>query len=205
MFGTLRTFTRSLIRPTQSFNSSPVSLSLNSSFNQSPLINQFVRHATKKAGGTVKNSPGSAGKHLGLKCGGGELVKRGRILMRQRGTKAHAGMNVRMGKDHTLTAATDGHVHFTYVLRTDRSRRRWRKFMNVIDPKQNQTKESIDEHFKQIAEDYYTVLRLRNAGIKVPTSRSIYESTKRSQEAQDKAQRFMSLAQKKDEVQQESQ
>lgn len=195
MFGRFTSLTRTIARPVYSFKSSPVSLSLNASLNHSPLFNQFIRHATKKAGGTVTNSPGSRGKHLGPKCGGGEFVKRGRILMRQRGTQAHPGVNVRMGRDHTLTAAVDGHVHYTYVLRVERSRKRWRKFLNVIDPKQNQTKESINEHFKQIAEDYYTVLRLRKAGIRIPTSRSVYLSNKESQKEKEKQQKLLSLAQ----------
>eukprot|EP01135_Chromosphaera_perkinsii_P002103 Nk52_evm37s217 gene=Nk52_evmTU37s217 len=73
----------------------------------------FVRWATKKAGGATKNSQHSVGKRLGVKKFEGELVKRGDILMRQRGTVKHPGINVMCGRDQTLHATCDGHVRFT--------------------------------------------------------------------------------------------
>lgn len=68
--------------------------------------------AHKKAGGSSRNGRDSAGRRLGLKMYGGEIVLAGNILARQRGTKWHAGRNVGMGKDHTLFALTDGKVQF---------------------------------------------------------------------------------------------
>ena len=68
--------------------------------------------AHKKAGGSSRNGRDSAGRRLGLKQFGGEIVIAGNIIARQRGTKWHAGANVGMGKDHTLFALTDGRVEF---------------------------------------------------------------------------------------------
>jgi large subunit ribosomal protein L27 len=68
--------------------------------------------AHKKAGGSSRNGRDSAGRRLGLKSTGGEIVLAGNILARQRGTKWHAGRNVGTGKDHTLFALIDGKVQF---------------------------------------------------------------------------------------------
>ena len=68
--------------------------------------------AHKKAGGSSRNGRDSAGRRLGLKQYGGEIVVAGNIIARQRGTKWHAGNNVGMGKDHTLFALSDGRVEF---------------------------------------------------------------------------------------------
>lgn len=68
--------------------------------------------AHKKAGGSSRNGRDTIGKRLGVKKFGGELVSAGNILVRQRGTKWHAGENVGVGKDHTLFALTDGNVTF---------------------------------------------------------------------------------------------
>ena len=70
--------------------------------------------ATKKAGGSSRNGRDSAGRRLGVKKYGGELVKAGNIIVRQRGTKIHPGENVGIGKDHTLFATSEGIVSFTY-------------------------------------------------------------------------------------------
>ena len=64
--------------------------------------------ATKKAGGSSRNGRDSAGRRLGVKKYGGELVQPGNILVRQRGTKFYPGENVGMGKDHTLFALKEG-------------------------------------------------------------------------------------------------
>ena len=69
--------------------------------------------AHKKAGGSTRNGRDSESKRLGVKKYGGELVKSGNILIRQRGNKFHAGSNVGCGKDHTLFAKKDGHVKFS--------------------------------------------------------------------------------------------
>jgi large subunit ribosomal protein L27 len=68
--------------------------------------------ATKKGGGSTRNGRDSAGKRLGVKTFGGELVRAGNILARQRGTLFHAGENVGTGRDFTLFALVDGRVRF---------------------------------------------------------------------------------------------
>ncbi|MFO5970528.1 50S ribosomal protein L27 [Pseudomonas aeruginosa] len=68
--------------------------------------------AHKKAGGSTRNGRDSESKRLGVKLFGGQAVKAGNILVRQRGTKFHAGYGVGLGKDHTLFAKVDGVVKF---------------------------------------------------------------------------------------------
>lgn len=68
--------------------------------------------AHKKAGGSTRNGSDSESKRLGVKRFGGESVLAGNIIVRQRGTKFHAGNNVGIGKDHTLFALTEGKVKF---------------------------------------------------------------------------------------------
>lgn len=70
--------------------------------------------AHKKAGGSTRNGRDSNPKYLGVKRYGGESVLAGNIIVRQRGTKFHAGPNVRVGKDHTLFATADGTVKFEH-------------------------------------------------------------------------------------------
>ncbi len=81
--------------------------------------------ATKKAGGSSRNGRDSESKRLGVKRFGGQHVLSGNILVRQRGTKFHAGKNVGMGTDHTLFATIEGVVEFSKG-RLDRS------FVSVI-------------------------------------------------------------------------
>ena len=68
--------------------------------------------AHKKAGGSTRNGRDSIAKRLGVKRFGGESVIAGNILVRQRGTRMHAGLNVGLGKDDTLFAKADGKVVF---------------------------------------------------------------------------------------------
>ena len=68
--------------------------------------------ATKKAGGSSRNGRDSAGRRLGVKKFGGEVVVAGNIIVRQRGTKFHPGTNVGLGKDHTIFAKKNGEVAF---------------------------------------------------------------------------------------------
>ena len=68
--------------------------------------------AHKKAGGSTRNGRDSESKRLGVKKFGGENVIAGNILVRQRGTRIHPGVNVGMGSDHTLFATADGKVEF---------------------------------------------------------------------------------------------
>ena len=76
--------------------------------------------AHKKAGGSTRNGRDSESKRLGVKKYGGELVRAGNILVRQRGTKFHPGPNVGCGRDHTLFAKADGHVRFVTRGRANR-------------------------------------------------------------------------------------
>ncbi len=68
--------------------------------------------AHKKGQGSTQNNRDSAGRRLGVKKFGGEFVRAGNIIIRQRGTKVHTGENVGIGKDHTIFALVDGHVKF---------------------------------------------------------------------------------------------
>ena len=71
--------------------------------------------AQKKGGGSTRNGRDSESKRLGVKTFGGELIPAGSIIVRQRGTRFHAGVNVGMGKDHTLFALVDGKVPVSYT------------------------------------------------------------------------------------------
>jgi large subunit ribosomal protein L27 len=81
--------------------------------------------AHKKAGGSSNNGRDSAGRRLGVKKFGGELVIPGNILVRQRGTKFFAGENVGMGRDHTLFALEAGNVAFAI-------KRGGKKYISVV-------------------------------------------------------------------------
>ena len=82
--------------------------------------------AHKKAGGSSKNGRDSNSKRLGVKRFGGQFVKSGEILIRQRGTNTHPGVNVGIGKDHTLFAKSEGTVTCSY------KGPKKRKFVNVF-------------------------------------------------------------------------
>ena len=82
--------------------------------------------AHKKAGGSSRNGRDSESKRLGVKRFGGEQVLAGNIIVRQRGTRFHPGVNVGCGKDYTLFAKTDGRVQF--VTRGPNKR----KFIDII-------------------------------------------------------------------------
>jgi large subunit ribosomal protein L27 len=77
--------------------------------------------AHKKGQGSTQNNRESAGRRLGVKKFGGEFVRAGNIIIRQRGTKVHVGANVGLGKDHTIFALVDGHVKFE---RKDKDRKK---------------------------------------------------------------------------------
>jgi large subunit ribosomal protein L27 len=68
--------------------------------------------AHKKAGGSSKNGRDSESKRLGVKMYGGQVVRAGNIIVRQRGTRFHPGVNVGCGRDHTLFAKADGTIQF---------------------------------------------------------------------------------------------
>ena len=82
--------------------------------------------AHKKAGGSTRNGRDSESKRLGVKRYGGEVVSAGNILIRQRGTRVHPGLNVGCGKDHTLFAKADGRVEFQIKVAENR------QFVNII-------------------------------------------------------------------------
>lgn len=71
--------------------------------------------AHKKAGGATRNGRNSPGQRLGVKRFGGETVKAGNIIVRQRGTQYHSGTNIGVGRDYTLFALVDGQVTFKSV------------------------------------------------------------------------------------------
>jgi large subunit ribosomal protein L27 len=73
--------------------------------------------AHKKGGGSTKNGRDSQSKRLGVKRSGGEIVRAGNIIIRQRGTQIHPGTNVGVGRDHTLFALIDGKVKFEHINR----------------------------------------------------------------------------------------
>ena len=81
--------------------------------------------ATKKAGGSSRNGRDSAGRRLGVKRYGGQLVLPGNIIVRQRGTKIHPGDHVGIGKDHTIFSLVNGKVQF-------KTSKLNRKFVSVI-------------------------------------------------------------------------
>jgi len=74
--------------------------------------------AHKKGGGKSRNNRDSKSKRLGVKRSDGQAVRCGTIILRQRGTKVHAGSSVGVGKDHTLFATIDGYVKFEHVTRS---------------------------------------------------------------------------------------
>ncbi len=82
--------------------------------------------AHKKAGGSTRNGRDSESKRLGVKMFGGENAVAGNIIVRQRGTRFHAGVNTGIGKDHTIFAKTDGVV--TFNVRGANNR----KFIDII-------------------------------------------------------------------------
>lgn len=82
--------------------------------------------AHKKAGGSTRNGRDSDSKRLGVKCFGGQTIRAGNIIVRQRGTHFHPGRNVGLGRDHTLFATADGAVMF------ERKGPRQRRFVSVI-------------------------------------------------------------------------
>jgi len=82
--------------------------------------------AHKKAGGSTNNGRDSVSKRLGVKLFGGQEARAGNIIVRQRGTRFHAGENVGLGKDHTLFAKADGVVRF--VVKGPNNR----KFVSVV-------------------------------------------------------------------------
>jgi large subunit ribosomal protein L27 len=82
--------------------------------------------AHKKAGGSTRNGRDSESKRLGLKLYGGQKASAGNIIVRQRGTKFHPGVNVGCGKDHTLFATADGVVQF------QTKGPKQRKYVNVV-------------------------------------------------------------------------
>ena len=84
--------------------------------------------AHKKGAGSSRNGRDSHSKRLGVKLFGGQAAKAGNIIVRQRGTKHNPGLNVGLGKDHTLFALTDGEVEF-------KRKRDNKTYVSIIDPK----------------------------------------------------------------------
>lgn len=91
--------------------------------------------ATKKAGGTAKNLRDSQPKYLGVKKAAGSMVNTGQVIVRQRGTKIEAGVNVKAGKDHTLYAMKDGIVSFRDIRKTRFDGQKITKKEALVTPK----------------------------------------------------------------------
>lgn len=89
--------------------------------------------AHKKAGGSSRNGRDSESKRLGVKRFGGQFVQAGTIIVRQRGTRYHAGPNVGLGKDHTLFATVTGHVQFNQRGQNQRT------FVGIVPAEQEPT------------------------------------------------------------------
>ncbi len=83
--------------------------------------------AHKKAGGSTKNGRDSESKRLGVKLFGGQSAVAGNIIIRQRGTRVHAGRNVGVGRDHTLFAKKDGFIKF------EKKGPKHRQYVSVVD------------------------------------------------------------------------
>ena len=125
-----------------------------------------VRFATKVGGGSTKNKKDSAGRRLGVKKFGKEKVIPGNIIVRQRGTKFHPGLNVGMGRDHTLFSKAVGEVKFYKLFRPGR-RNRWRQYVNVI-PVGDDGKQ-LEQHYQIIDQEYLTRFKEKNKGIRRET------------------------------------
>ena len=92
--------------------------------------------AHKKAAGSTSNVRDSQGQRLGVKRYGGQLVKAGNIIVRQRGTKFHPGLNIRKGKDDTLFATISGIVSFAHKkVRNFSGKLTKRTFVNITPAK----------------------------------------------------------------------
>ncbi len=90
--------------------------------------------AHRAAGGTAKNLRDSKSKRLGVKKFGGEKVRPGMIIIRQRGTKFHPGDGVKIGRDDTIYAVKSGFVKFTRrKVKKFTGKLAWRTFVNVVD------------------------------------------------------------------------
>lgn len=100
--------------------------------------------AHKKAGGSSRNGRDSDGRRLGVKKFGDERVVSGNIIVRQRGTKFHPGVNVGMGKDHTLFAKAEGHVRFVT--------KEGRAFVSVVPATKAMTAPTADDAALMAAE-----------------------------------------------------
>ena len=117
---------------------------------------QGLRFATKKAGGSTKNGRDSPGQRLGLKKFGGEVVKPGNIIIRQRGHKYHHGENTKMGRDHTIYAVADGWVKFTF----NKEKKREVVSVTMVNPnipKTNFEKKELPAYFKKVLKREDTV------------------------------------------------
>lgn len=95
--------------------------------------------AHKLSAGSAKRTVNIEGKRLGIKKFGGEHVIAGNILVRQRGTKFHAGENTGLGRDHTIFATAEGYVHFTRLTGFKRNRKR----VDVLPERKAEAKKEV--------------------------------------------------------------
>jgi large subunit ribosomal protein L27 len=173
--------------------SSAFGLPLHSSAPFGGLYRLSVRHATKKAGGSSKNSNDSIGKRLGLKKSGGQVVKAGNILVRQHGTVVHPGRNVGHGRDHTLWSLVDGQVVFTYVQLRMRASRKWRKFIHVLRDGVD-TLADVQEETKRKSAAAMEIYLLHKRGIRLPSPRAAFlHKAAQDQAAAERAEQLAAL------------
>lgn len=113
------------------------------------------RFASKASAGSAADSGDSAGRRLGLKIFGNQAAKPGSIIVRQRGTQWHPGLNVYMGRDHTIHAAIDGKVQYTWM-RLYQKKKRKRRFVSVMPADSDLT--DLQEFMSKKKEHYAEVL-----------------------------------------------
>jgi large subunit ribosomal protein L27 len=114
---------------------------------------QITRNASKKAKGSTKNGRDSIGKRLGAKVMDGEYVSTGNILVRQRGTKLHAGVDVGVGRDYTLFALAPGIVRFVRAKRDSR-KLRGKCFLRIDPPEPHRYPSIMKKLARQARERY---------------------------------------------------
>ena len=96
----------------------------------------------------------------------------GNILVRQRGTDCHPGLNVHMGRDHTIHSTVYGKVHFSYILRLGRNHNKWRKYINVLT--NEQTRADLDQYTAEQQQYLNQLLHDKRHNTVPPTSKKLY-------------------------------
>ena len=172
-YSSLTTIGRITYRPVAPTTSSLSSsfLPLTSSIRTGGIFQLSVRHATKKAGGSSKNTQDTIGKRLGTKKSNGQSVRTGQILVRQRGKKFHPGKNVGRGRDDTLFALIPGKVLFTHMTLAHHRRNKLRKFVHVLGP--NDTAEELEKQTEMKGRELFELVKLHRNHRWLPSPRQL--------------------------------